>query len=337
MAASADHPRRAGGALAGVGVAGRHHGEILQGAVRRDGELVPCLITMPFGGIGSTARYDSAQGPGNPAPTGITPLEPIPPSHQFEVAPAWKRKAERAARLALAFLGEPVAGRLEIECAVATGVGLGSSTCDVVAAIRAVCAFYGASIDASSVARLAIEAEGAADPLMFDGEMVLFAQRHGRVLESFGHWVPRYALLSIDTDEGNGGVDTLGLPPRDYADAELSAIEVMVDRARRAFSERDAPSIAAIATESAVLNQRFLSLRHFREIQELANEYRALGVQISHSGTVAGILFDAGRGVQSDPDLAAHLFSRVRSLGLRPQGLFAQPERPEIDAMDGAP
>jgi uncharacterized protein involved in propanediol utilization len=239
-----------------------------------------------------------------------------------EVLPAWKRKAERAAVLALAFIGAEPGGRLEVECTVATGVGLGSSTCDVVAAIRAVCDFHGASLDARDVARLAIEAEGAADPLMFDDEMVLFAQRQGRVLESFGRWVPRYALLSIDTDEGGGGVDTLSLPLPAYSDGELSAFEAMVGRARKAFGERDAAAIAAIATESATLNQRFLSTRHFREIRDLADEYHALGIQISHSGTVAGILFDAARSVQSNPDLAAHLFARLRSLGLRPLGLF---------------
>jgi uncharacterized protein involved in propanediol utilization len=303
---------------AGVGVAGRHHGEILQGAVRCDGELVPCLITMPIGGVGSTARYVSAETLG---------LE-IPMREELEVLPAWKLKAERAARLALAFIGARDGGRLEVECAVATGMGLGSSTCDVVAAIRAVCAFYGASLDAREVARLAIEAEGAADPLMFDGEMVLFAQRHGRVLESFGHWVPRYTLLSLDTDEGGRGVDTLSLPLPAYTDAELSAIESMVDRARKAFAERDAASIAAVATESAALNQRFLSMRHFLEIRRLADEYRALGVQISHSGTVAGILFDEAGVVQSDRDFTSHLLAHVRSLGLRPLGLFSRPTQP---------
>jgi uncharacterized protein involved in propanediol utilization len=242
--------------------------------------------------------------------------------------PSWKSKAERAARLALGFIGAPIAGRLEIECTVATGLGLGSSTSDVVAAIRAVCAFHRTSLDAREVARLAIEAEGAADPLMFDGEVVLFAQRHGRVLESFGPWMPRYTLLSIDTDESVGGVDTLSLPPRDYSDAELSSIEAMVGRVRQAFTEHDAASIAAIATESAALNQRFLPLRHFQEIRDLANEFHALGVQISHSGTVAGVLFDEARGAD-----AAHILARVRSLGLRPLGLFTT----MIDATAAAP
>ena len=307
------------GRTPGVGVAGRHHGEIIQGAVRRDGELLPCLITMPVGGMGSTARYVSTETLDTPRNTSST----LCANGGLEVLPAWKRKAERAARLALAFIGAPPAGRLEIECNVATGVGLGSSTCDVVAAIRAVCSFHRVAIGAADVARLAIEAEGAADPLMFDGEMVLFAQRHGRVLESLGDWVPRYALLSIDTDEGTRGVDTLSLPLPDYTEAELAVFEDIVDRARVAFREHDASAIAAIATESAALNQRFLPLRHFRQIRELGDQYGAVGVQVSHSGTVAGLLFDESWGVQYDPDLNARISAHVRSLGLRALGLFS--------------
>ncbi len=295
-----------------MGIAGRHHGEIFQGALRRDGEMLPCLITLPLSGVGSTARYVSAETLVGPGEFGA-----------LTVAPTWKRKAEKAARLTLAFIGAPAGGHLEIECSVATGVGLGSSTCDVVAAIRAVCDLHGAPLDARDVARLAVEAETAVDPLMFDGDMVLFAQRHGRVLESFGSWVPQYTLLSIDTDAGDRGVDTLGLPLPAYSDAELAAFEDMIGRARAAFRGRDMATIAAIATESATLNQRFLPLRQFRAIRELADEYRALGVQISHSGTVVGVLFDDAREIASDGDLAAQLAARVRSLGLRPLGLFA--------------
>ncbi|HEY6926620.1 MAG TPA: hypothetical protein VI653_24255 [Steroidobacteraceae bacterium] len=301
-----------------MGVAGRHHGEILQGVVRRDRELLPCLITLPLGGVGSSARYVSAEAlqASGAAVTGGGDVAAL------TAAPAWKRKAARGASLALAFIGAPAGGHLEIECTVATGVGLGSSTCDVVAAIRAVCDFYGVGLDACDVARLAIEAEGASDPLMFEGEMLLFAQRHGRVLESFGRWVPRYTLLSIDTDEGEGGVDTLGLPLPTYTDPELTTFEGLIDRVRAAFCARDPAALAAVATESATLNQRFLPLRQFRAIRELADEYGALGVQVSHSGTVAGVLFDDARQIASDDDLVAQLTAHVRLLGLRPVGLF---------------
>jgi uncharacterized protein involved in propanediol utilization len=292
--------------LLGVGSAGHHHGELLQGALRRGAELVSCLITMPVGGVGSRVRYSG--------------VGPAVPGKFLDVAPALKTKAARAARLALDAIGAPAVGRLEVECSVATGVGLGSSTCDVVAAIRAVCNAHGVELDAGQVARLAVEAEGAADPIMFDGEMVLFAQREGLVLESFGSWTPPYAVLSIDTDPGGQGLDTLSLPIPQYTEDELAAFESMVGRARRAFRQRDPVALAAVATESAALNQRFVPLRWFREIRDLAAEYGALGVQISHSGTVAGALFDARSGGR--PGLFDEVTARVSALGARPRGLF---------------
>jgi uncharacterized protein involved in propanediol utilization len=246
----------------------------------------------------------------------------------LETLPAWKKKAERAARLALAAIGAPIGGRLEIECAVATGVGLGSSTCDVVAAIRAVCDAHGVQLGSDEVARIAIEAEGAADPLMFDG-VVLFAQRHGRVLESFAAWRPEFTVLSIDTDEGGAGVDTLALPIPDYTEADLACFENMVGRVREAFRCRDSGTIAAVATESAVLNQRFLAMRKFAEIRAFAAAHGALGVQISHSGTVAGILFDR-RGVSAGEAVAVpHLMDQLRALGVRPLGLFTTDGSPK--------
>ena len=327
--------------MSGVGVAEHHHGEILQGAVRRGGEVVSCLITMPTRRVGSRARYESAVA--GAAGAG-SPLEPCDREvlagprlasggdggdagasalneRVLEVVPAWKLKAARAARLALEVVGAPaVGGRLEIECSVATGVGLGSSTCDVVAAIRAVCAAYGVAVEPDVVARIAVAAEGAVDPIMFDREVVLFAQRQGRVLERFGSWSPPYVVVSVDTDVGTAGIDTLSLPPPRYTDAELDAFEGLVARSRAAFERRDAAAIAVVATESATMNQRFVSLRGFREIVALADEFGALGVQIAHSGTVAGILFDAG--TTRARELTSEVMARVRRLGARPLGVF---------------
>ena len=331
--------------MSGAGVSEHHHGEILQGAIRRGAELVPCLITMPTRRVGSRAWYvptagDSDAGRGDEglrAAVGGQGDEGVSASkgRELEVVPAWKLKAARAARLALEFVGAPVGGRLEIECSVATGVGLGSSTCDVVAAIRAVCAAYGVAVEPDVVARIAVAAEGAVDPIMFDREVVLFAQRQGRVLERFGLWIPSYVVVSVDTDVGTGGVDTLSLPPPRYTDAELEAFEGLVARSRAAFERRDAAAIAVVATESATMNQRFVALRGFCEIVALAEEFGALGVQIAHSGTVAGILFDASTtGAQgthgparrtygpADRELTSEVMARVRTLGARPLGVF---------------
>lgn len=315
----------------GTGVAGHHHGELLQGAVWRDGEVVPCLITMPGRGVGSTAYFrvrDAESAPDEPqlAAAGLAAGigRAAAGGVVLEVMPAWKQKAGRAACLTLARLGVPGEGRLEIECSVATGVGLGSSTSDVVAAIRAVAAACGVSLDAGTVARLAIEAEGASDPIMFDREMLLFAQRQGRVLESFGAWIPRFAVMSFDADPAGDGVDTLSLPVPAYTSDELTAFEHLVVRARAAFGQRDSgalASLAAIATESATLNQRFLPLRHFEQICRLAQEFGALGLQISHSGTIGGLLFEPGL-AWADVTLEERIAVRMRSFGARPLGMF---------------
>jgi len=85
--------------------------------------------------------------------------------------------------------------------------------------------------------------------------------------------------------------------------ADLAAFENMIGRAREAFQRRDSVTLAAIATESATLNQRFVPMRKFWEIRDVAASFHALGVQISHSGTVAGILFDARSIAGSDDAL----------------------------------
>jgi uncharacterized protein involved in propanediol utilization len=293
---------------AGTGTARHHHGEILQGACTRAGTLTPCLITMPGRGCGSTARY-------------------VRMTHEpLQVLPRWKIKAAEAARLALEHLDEAPLGLLEIECSVETGIGLGSSTCDVVAAIRAVCAAYGARLAPERVARIAVEAEGAADPIMFEDEVVVFAQRHGEVLESFGNWIPSLTVLSLDMDSARGGIETLGLPFPKYTPAELAVLESLIGAAREAFRGRDAAAIARVATASAKLNQRFVPMRAFDDVCALAERYDALGVQISHSGTVAGILFDP-RCAPLESDILTRARADAQALGARPLGQFTTLEQ----------
>ncbi len=289
----------------GIGFAGRHHGEILQGAWRAPSvhgptEPVPCLVTMPVPEHGSRVQF--VRGPGA----------------ALEVEPLWKVKAVRAARLTLDFLGERRSGgRLTVDCPVPPGLGLGSSTSDVVATIRAVCDAHGAPIEPRQLARLAVETERAIDPIMFD-EGVLFAPRQGRVLEHWQGALPEFFVVSVDTDPQRGGIDTLSLAVPRYTAAELAEYDELICRARRAFRARDAQAMAGVATRSAELNQRYLPMRGFADLLALAHHAGCLGLQISHSGTVAGFLFDsAARDAVQD-----RLRPALRALGMRCLGAF---------------
>ena len=286
-----------------VGRAGRHHGEILQGLWWQPSEAradpIPCLVTLPVPGTGTEAHFR------------------LTPGRRIVVHPTNRVKAARAARLALDALDATASGGLlHLNSSIPIGLGMGSSTSDVLATLRAVCDACGAQADATLLAQLAVRAEAAADPLMFDSA-VLFAQREGHILEDWGRWFPDFLLLSIDTEPRSGGHDTLGLPVPNGA-AMRDEYTGLVQQARAAFQARDADAVAAAATRSAELNQRIVPLRGFEDLRMLAATSGALGLQISHSGTVAGLLFD--------PLIVRHtlkpLLTQLRARQMAPLGIF---------------
>ncbi|HEU0097539.1 MAG TPA: ATP-grasp fold amidoligase family protein [Allosphingosinicella sp.] len=268
-------------AASGVGRCRGHHGELLQGAVREGDRTIPCLVSVPMPGKAVSARLE------------------LFAAADLEVVPPWKHKALKAARLALDALGRGGAtGRLTLDGAIAAGLGLGSSTADVVAAIRAAADCAGASLPPEAVAALAVRAELASDPLMFDGPALLYAQREGRILESWGDWYPDFQLFSFPLAPAGAAVDTLALARKGFPDRDLDEFGAILADAREGFRTRDLAKIASAATRSAALNQRRLPLARFEPLLRLAGEVGALGVQIAHSGIFAGMLFDA-----ADPDL----------------------------------
>ncbi|MCX5201652.1 GHMP kinase [Streptomyces sp. NBC_00237] len=268
----------------GFGRASCHHGEILQG-VFRDARGRGCagLVTLPVHGPGSRAVFV-------PAP-GARPGE-------VTVRPAGREKARRAAAL---MVRECVrtpgvracGGEVRIAGGLPVGLGLGSSSSDVVAALRAVADAFGVHPSPGTLARLAVRAERACDPLMLDGRPVLFAQREGRVLEVFGEVLPPVVVVGCALG-GGAPVDTLSLPaPRTACTAELDTYGELRELLRRAVRTGDPVLLGRVATESARLGQRSFHRPEFAALQEAARRVGAVGVQIAHSGSVAGLLLDA--------------------------------------------
>ncbi|GHE70041.1 kinase [Streptomyces longispororuber] len=282
-AASAAAAAPEAAAPVGTGHATCHHGEILQGVFlderwrRRAG-----LVTLPLAGLGTRARF--ARRPG---------------TDEVTVVPADRTKALRAATYALAECAtrrqEPLdGGELTLDGDIPVGLGMGSSSSDVIAAVRAVADAYGVHLAPEVIARLAVRAERASDPLMLDGRPLLFAQREGRVLEELGAALPP-ALVVGDARGGGRPVDTLALPaPADDAfdEADVPAYERLRALLRRAVAAADPVLLGHVATESARLRQRVLPHAEFAVLTEIAGRVGAVGVQVAHSGNVAGLLFD---------------------------------------------
>lgn len=268
----------------GTGYAPAHHGELLQGVFEDDaGRLRRALVTLPQPNLGSRAAFFPSQ------------------SYLGIVGTPGLTKVRRAAMLALReFATHPSpakGGQIEIFSNVPTGVGMGSSTSDVTAAIRAVADYHGVALSREEVGRLAVLAECASDSIMIDDRVVLFAHRDGVVIETFGHRLPPMAVLGCNL-EPDAQVDTLGMKPAEYDDDEIAAFKVLRAGVRRAIATEDVTLLGRVATASARINQRFLPKPLLDPLIELGAEHGGCGVQIAHSGTVAGIIFDARR-----PDL----------------------------------
>jgi uncharacterized protein involved in propanediol utilization len=261
----------------GKACASAHHGEIVQGAFRVGGRVIRGLVTLRCPLYCSRATFTRDL------------------SGQVRVLPGWREKARRAAELTVLEIGPGAGGCLEIASDVPVGRGLGSSTSDVLAAIRAVADSFGLVLPPVGVARLAVAAETAADSLMFDHGAVLFAHREGTLIEDFGAGLPPLHVLGFGT---GGPVDTLAYQPAWYTEQELDVFGELRVMLRHAIAAQDCALMGKVATTSTWINQKHLPIPHLDEVCAVAADVGALGVQTAHSGNVGGILF--GRHV---PDL----------------------------------
>lgn len=263
----------------GYGTATAHHGELFQGVVRgADLRLHYGLISLPCGIFQSEATFI-------PDFTG-----------KIKVEPDWKFKALRAAELTLASIDLKhrtlYGGQLQISSNIPVGWGLGSSSSDVTATIRAVADSFQRKLCAEEIALLAVKSETASDSVMFGEDVVVFAQREGVVLENLGGALPELEVLGFNTDPTGSGLDTLGFSPAHYSWWEVEAFRPMLGLLRRAVRTQNPRLLGQVACASAYINQQHLPKPHFEQLERLKNLVGAVGLQVAHSGTVVGLLFE---------------------------------------------
>lgn len=218
------------------------------------------------------------------------------PTGEVIVEPADRTKAARAAVLAIDLCASRrrcrrSGGSLRLGGDIPVGLGMGSSTSDIIATVRAVAASYHVSLTAETIAELAVRAECASDPLMMSDRPWLFAQREGRIVEVLGSTLPSAVVVGCAVGHGEP-VDTLSLPTVEYDADDIGEYERLRAMLRSAVIRGDVRLFGRVCTESARANQRVLVKPELGRLEELADAVGAVGVQIAHSGNVAGLLFD---------------------------------------------
>ncbi len=287
----------AGLALIGHGASIAHHGEILQG-VFEDGQglLHRGLVTLPCALLRSVTVFQSSR------------------SGELLIDPPWKTKALAATRCTLTHLGcDEMGGQVRVITNVPLCWGLGSSTSDVVATIRAVACAFHAELPPETVAALAVESEVASDSMMFEDRAILFGQREGLVLEDLAGCLPALEVVGVNADAD--GISTLHLPLANYSHAEVESFRTLRSLLRRAVVEQDARLLGAVASESARINQRHLAKPRFDQLEKLVESVGALGLQVAHSGTVVGLLFAPADREGGNDERIEVTEARLRELG----------------------
>lgn len=173
---------------------------------------------------------------------------------------------------------------------IPSGKGMGSSSADVAAAVWATGAAVGVNIGPEDIAAIAVSIEPT-DGVMFPG-VALFDHRRGRMAELLGMPPP---LEVIVVDRG-GRVDTLEFNSVDRTEqwqSVAAAVEEALALVREGIRRADPELVGRGATISALAGRPLESGPLVDQAVEFARRNGAVGVNVAHSGTVAGILLDA--------------------------------------------
>jgi uncharacterized protein involved in propanediol utilization len=184
-----------------------------------------------------------------------------------------------------------VGGTIAVSGNIPRGFGYGSSTADVLATLRAVAGAFDRALEPAELAMLAVEAEGASDPLMWS-EPVVFAQREGEVIRRYVDALPRFTVVASRLCDDT--VETDEIPRPRYTDRETRFFETALDLLGIALQTGDLPMIAELATGSSRIDQHHRPRPALATILRAHAGWGALGVQIAHSGTAVGLIVPAG-------------------------------------------
>lgn len=197
-------------------------------------------------------------------------------------------KAARAARLFLQrYQRELPPGRWSSHTELDVGVGMASSTADIVATLRCLFQIFQVPYDVLAVMDILSRIERS-DSVFLDEFALYLSDRH-EVVQPFGNSVGFHTCFVVEP----GAIDTSAVTPlllRHYQ-ARSASYRKCLDDLLGAFRAGDAAGVARAATASAALSQEVLPKRAYDEV--LANRVRlgADGIFVAHTGAVIGYLF----------------------------------------------
>lgn len=267
-------------------------GELVQGKIDRVNFLVTCPVDM-YSVV--TVQLNNS---------GVIQADPA------------LSKVRTAVEKTLALLDNRGSGAvISVSSDIPHGKGMASSTADIAAACAAAGAALGVFLTPPEVAEIALSIEPT-DGIMFPG-IILFDHIAGRTCRFLGQ-APAIEAVIVDL---GGTVDTVSFNASGELDGlnRLKEQKVLaaLEKMEIALSCRDLKLIGEAATESAFANQHILYKPELAILLEICIQSGGLGINIAHSGTIVGLLFD-----QAKP-ASAEIYDKLAVQGFRNTGPVA--------------
>lgn len=180
---------------------------------------------------------------------------------------------------------------LNIESEIPLGKGMASSTADLGATALAAATYLNKKITQEEIASLCIEIEPT-DSTLFS-QITLFDHLKGSFIKPYGPY-PQGNVLVL---EGKQTIDTIEFRKTErkgLLENQAPQLEKALELFEAGINENSLQKLAQAGTISALANQTILYKKGLEALIQLCLEMGALGVNVAHSGTVIGIIFDEG-------------------------------------------
>ncbi|HLM86849.1 MAG TPA: hypothetical protein VK272_11740 [Solirubrobacteraceae bacterium] len=198
---------------------------------------------------------------------------------------AHQHKLQRALRYTCEHLDlGKVAIRVRHRSDLDVAKGMGSSTADVLAGIRAIATAVGTQLTPAIEGRLATRVESS-DGTMYRG-ITVANQKTGAELRRWA-WYPEFVIVMLVPH------DSVITETASFAGKEVLAreYEALLGEFDQAIERRSISEFAALSTRAATLNAAYVPNPYAELLARRLSELGALGLNVGHSGTVCGILY----------------------------------------------
>ena len=186
----------------------------------------------------------------------------------FEISGLGEKSLQMLEKVLKKFSAERNFG-IKLTSELPQGKGMASSSADLAAVATAVSKFFGKDLSAKEISTLAAEIEPT-DGIFFEG-IAAMNPLTGKFIKKI--FLP--CKLKTAVFDYGGKIDTVTFKKR--GDFEISRLEEILN-----FD---------LVEKSAFANQKILFKPFLKEISDFAKSLGAVGVNVAHSGTVAGIFF----------------------------------------------